>query len=207
MKKIASFAEFAIYLLGCLMTPISRICVHAYTIYLIQHEAHRFKKCGNNFKLKPPIYMSNEKYMEIGNHFRAKPGLRLECIGKYSGKSYTPQLIIGDNVSFNYYCHVGCMNRIVIGSNVMFGSHVLVEDHSHGMTGNLKIPIAKRELSSKGPIIIGDNVWVGDNVCILENVIIGMCSVIGANSVVTHDIPPYSVAVGAPAKVIKTLSH
>ena len=63
----------------------------------------------------------------------------------------------------------------------------------------------KRPLHSKGPIIIEDNVWVGENVCILENVRIGKCSIIGANAVVTHDIPPYSIAVGVPAKVIKKI--
>ena len=67
------------------------------------------------------------------------------------------------------------------------------------------MPVAKRRLHSKGPIIIEDNVWIGENACILENVRIGKCSIIGANAVVTHDIPPYSVAVGVPAKVIKTI--
>ena len=87
----------------------------------------------------------------------------------------------------------------------MIGSHVLIEDHSHGTIQEIETPVAKRNLHSKGPIIIEDNVWIGENVCILENVTIGRCSIIGANAVVTHNIPPYSVAVGAPAKVVKSI--
>lgn len=60
----------------------------------------------------------------------------------------------------------------------------------------------KRRLGCKGPIIIEDNVWLCEGVVVLSGVRIGKSSIIGANSVVTHDIPPYSIAVGIPAKVI-----
>ena len=59
-----------------------------------------------------------------------------------------------------------------------------------------------RQLVSKGEVIIEDNVWIGNNVCILGGVRIGMGSIIGANTVVTKDIPPYSIAAGVPAKII-----
>ena len=59
-----------------------------------------------------------------------------------------------------------------------------------------------RPLISKGCVVIEDNVWLGDNVCVLPGVTIGKGSVIGANSVVTHSIPPYSIAVGTPAKIV-----
>lgn len=90
-----------------------------------------------------------------------------------------PQPIIGNNVSYNYYCHIGCLNKIVIGDNVMLGSRVVIEAHSHGTTDYLNMHVAKRKLHSKGPIIIEDNVWIGENACILENGRIGKCSIIG----------------------------
>ena len=62
-----------------------------------------------------------------------------------------------------------------------------------------------RKLLSKGPIYIGENSWIGENACIMPNVSIGKGCIIGANSVVTHNIPDYSVAVGCPAKVVKTI--
>jgi acetyltransferase-like isoleucine patch superfamily enzyme len=67
------------------------------------------------------------------------------------------------------------------------------------------IPPTQRSLFSKGPVKIGNNVWLGNNVCVMPGVTIGDGAIIGANAVVTHDIPPYSVAGGIPAKVIKQL--
>lgn len=116
-------------------------------------------------------------------------------------------MIIGDGSSLNYYCHIGAIDKIVIGDNVMIGSYVLITDHAHGkMTKeDLDIPVNQRRLFSKGPVIIDDNVWIGEHACIMPGVHIGRCSVIGANAVVTHDVPPYSMVAGCPAKVIKQL--
>mgnify|MGYP002933344774 FL=1 len=100
-------------------------------------------------------------------------------------------------MSCNYRCHIGAVNKIVIGNNVLMGSQVLIIDHAHG-EGNVDMfqaPI-DRKLFSKGPIVIEDNVWIGDGVCILANVTIGCNSIIGANAVITKDIPPYSTVVG-----------
>ena len=63
----------------------------------------------------------------------------------------------------------------------------------------------KRELKEYGPLIIEDNVWIGYKVTIIGGITIGTGAIIGANSVVTKDIPPYSVAAGIPARVIKSL--
>ena len=71
---------------------------------------------------------------------------------------------------------------------------------------NLKLPPLERNLNSIGKIIIGNNVWIGDKVTILANVTIGQGAVIAANSVITKSVPPYSVAAGNPAKIIKTVS-
>lgn len=121
------------------------------------------------------------------------------------GNSYSPSITIGHNVCFNYRCHVGAINKIIIGNNVLIGSQVLITDHSHGelTKEELLISPAKRKLYSKGPVIIGDDVWIGEGACILPNVTIGHNSVIGANSVVTHDIPPFSIVGGNPARIIR----
>ena len=61
--------------------------------------------------------------------------------------------------------------------------------------------------SSKGPTTVGNNVWCGANVVVTSGVKIGERSVIGANSVVTRDIPPFSIAAGAPARVIRQIEY
>lgn len=155
-----------------------------------------------------PNYISGMKYISIGQNFSSLPGLRLECIEDYfEGQHFTPQLIIGDNVSFNYFCHVGCINKIIIGDNVLIGSFVLIIDHSHGSLDMVDIPMINRQLLSKGPVVIEDNVWIGEHACILPGVTVGKGSIIGANAVVTKDVPPYSVVAGVPGKIVKSLSN
>ena len=64
-----------------------------------------------------------------------------------------------------------------------------------------------RSLSAKGPVVIGDNVWIGENVCVLSGVTIGQGCVIAANAVVTKDMPPYSLVAGVPARVVRCLEN
>lgn len=141
----------------------------------------------------------------IGRGFISQPGLKIECIDSYAGKQYHPCLSIGDNVFINSNCHIGCINKIVIGNSVMIGSGVLITDHQHGTLADSDIPVADRELVSKGAVVIEDNVWIGEHVCILSGVTIGEGSIIGANAVVTKSIPAHSLAVGVPATVIESL--
>jgi acetyltransferase-like isoleucine patch superfamily enzyme len=78
----------------------------------------------------------------------------------------------------------------------------MIGDHSHRYE-NVDVPIKMQEATEGRPIRIEQDSWIGANVFILPNVTIGRHSVVGANSVVNRDIPPYSVVVGAPARVIK----
>ena len=94
------------------------------------------------------------------------------------------------------------MNRVEIGRNVLISDRVFIGDSEHGHTCS-DIPISEQYLHSAGPVEIGDGAWIGIGVSILPNVRIGRNCVIGAGSVVTHDIPDFSVAVGVPARVIK----
>lgn len=90
---------------------------------------------------------------------------------------------------------------IKIGNNVRIAPNVMMISANH-VFENPDIPIREQGMEVK-PITIEDDVWVAGRVNIIAGVTIGKGSVIGAGSVVTKDIPPYSVAVGVPAKVIK----
>lgn len=156
--------------------------------------------------LELPFYISGHKNIKIGSLY-SLAGLRMECLDYFAGEVYKPSIIIGENVIMNFRCHIGAINKIVIGNNVLIGSNVLITDHSHGyndISDIIEIPI-KRKLYSKGPVVIDDNVWIGENASILPNVHIGKNSIIGANSVVVKDIPPFSIAAGNPARVIKNI--
>lgn len=169
----------------------------------------QFKKCGDKVLFESSFEVEGAKYISVGNYVRVKPRLHLAAISEHNGISYKPEVIIGDNVSINYDVHIACINRIVIGAGTLLGSKILITDHFHGDTSleNLQIPPSERLLSSKGPIVIGENVWIGEGVAIMPGVTIGNNSIIGANSVVTSDIPEFCVAAGTPAKVVKQYEY
>ena len=155
-----------------------------------------------NGSVKFPFHCHGSKYIKIGHNFHAGVGFRIEAWDSYQDIHYTPEIRIGDNVCLNNNVHIGAINRIFIGDNVLIGSNVLITDHTHGSCkmNDLLTPPVKRKLYSKGPVIVEDDVLIGENVCILSGCTIGKGAVLGAGSVVTCDIPPYSVAVGVPAK-------
>jgi acetyltransferase-like isoleucine patch superfamily enzyme len=115
-----------------------------------------------------------------------------------------PKITIGNNVNINFDCHIGAINEIRIGDNVLIASKVFISDHSHGDVGieQMKIAPLKRPVVSKGPVIINNNVWIGEGASILPNVTIGESAIIGTNAVVTKDVPAFAVVGGVPAKII-----
>lgn len=120
---------------------------------------------------------------------------------------HTPKLIIGKNCCFGSFNHISCAHEIIIGDNLLTGKWVTIVDNNHGTSDFecLQQTPKTRNLFCKGPVKIGDNVWIGDKATILPGVIIGDGSVVAANSVVTHNVPSYCVVAGNPAKIIKKL--
>jgi lipopolysaccharide O-acetyltransferase len=148
----------------------------------------------------------------FGQNFYAGRGLWLDAVTHYRDQKFEPKIIFGDNVSMQDYVHIAATNYVAIGNNVMFASKVYLSDHNHGTyEGNHQsgplIPPFMRNLTSDKSVIIEDNVWIGEMVSIMPGVKIGQGSIIGSNAIVTKSIPPFSIAVGVPAKVIKTFDN
>jgi maltose O-acetyltransferase len=113
---------------------------------------------------------------------------------------YGHHIYCGDNVYFNVNCVVLDCARVTIGSNVLFGPGVQLYAATHPLDA-----VVRRTLEFAKPITIGDDCWFGGGAIVCPGVTIGEGCVIGAGAVVTKDVPPYSLAVGNPARVVKSL--
>lgn len=159
-----------------------------------------------NWNVGPMSIMSGAQFTKIGENFRAGRAFRLEVIDRYENQIFTPSLVIGKNVCVQDFCHIGCIDNIVIGDGTLIASKVFITDHFHGniTSEDLKNVPEKRPLSHK-PVKIGQNVWIGDGACILPGVILGDNVIVGANAVVTHSFEADSIIAGCPAKLIRKL--
>lgn len=161
----------------------------------------------SSFYIGKDYVLIGTDHIFIGNHFYADSNLRLQAWKSYGAQCFNPNITIGKNVSMMENCQISCCSKITIGDGCLFGANVFITDNLHGnnTVEQLSISPLQRPLYVKGEVHIGSNVWIGRNVCIMPGVTIGDGVIIGANTVVTHDIPAYSVAAGVPAKVIKTI--
>lgn len=150
-------------------------------------------------------FIHGMNYMRIGDDSFFGRGIRLTATYRPADREEKPQLVIGNGCNFGERNHITAFNRITIGDNLLTGINVLITDNAHGTFDlqELNTSPIKRKLFSKGPVVIDDNVWIGSNSCIMPGVTIGRGAIIGANAVVTKDVPPYCVATGNPARVVK----
>ena len=154
----------------------------------------------------PATSLMNERFIEIGENTMIGPHVALSA-GMAPGQECLSQPVvrIGDR------CLIGRGSGIVghfsidIGDDVWTGHHVYITDQNHGYD-NVDIPISQQSMPEQ-PVRIGSGSWLGHGTVVLPGADIGEHVVIGANSVVTGSIPSFSVAVGAPARVVKSMSE
>lgn len=154
-----------------------------------------------------PIDIRGKKHIQLGHQMTCGTGCRFEA---YPPNEAGKVLIIGSNVQINDNVHITAVHSVSIGKNALLASRIYISDVQHGdysstspyVQSDPEVIVKDRPLSYKD-VAIEDNVWIGEGVCVMPGVIIGRCSIVGAGSVVTKNIPPYCIAVGNPARVIK----
>lgn len=167
----------------------------------------RFKKeflyFGKNSIVLYPSNIPDKKFIKIGSNTTILQNSRIQVFNRLTGLN--ANITIGDN------CYIGSSLTLLAGANISIGndvlmaSNVLITSENHGMNPESAIPYMDQPLICK-PVFIDDGCWIGEKVSVLSGVHIGKKCIIGTNAVVTKDIPNYSIAVGIPARVVKTFN-
>lgn len=164
------------------------------------------------------ITLHGPQFISVGEKSTIQERVRLLAWEKFNEQKFNPKIIIGKNAVIQKDCFLSSVNKIEIGDNTVITEHTVILDNVHGdfqdnhLTFNEdpNVPdvflknVYTRDLASRGPVIIENDVHVGMFCTILPKTQIGHHSVIAAHSIVAGKIPPYSLVGGNPAKIIMT---
>lgn len=174
----------------------------------------RFGNKPKNLSISKPRSVRNPSRIFFGDDVHLGPGSILKAItatgalmkhpeGKHVEQTFDSKIVIGHRVSATGGLHVAAHSQITIEDDVMLASNVFMADALHGYE-HANLPYKYQGMVNVAPIRIKQGSWIGQNVVIMPGVTIGELAIVGANSVVTSDIPDRCIAVGAPARVIKS---
>lgn len=175
----------------------SRLRTRLFTLLL----SSQFKKFGAGSRIAPPFRFYGLNEMSLGERVMINRDCWIQTISD-PGDAYSPKLVIKSHAGIGMGAQISASRQVVIEEYVLLARNVYISDHAHAFQ-NTDVPIMNQGINSIAPVSIGRNTWLGQNVVVLPGVTIGQHCVIGANSVVNSAIPDFSVAVGAPARVIK----
>lgn len=199
-----------------------RIENYSFAKGLTAEEKALFRHHGPDSRICCPFEAVNPQFITIGNLVSINRDLRISVIRDITHHitfiaDYRPGLetqvsrddylfedngiVVGDRTSIGRFCFITAARRVVIGNAVIISDRVYISDTDHRYE-HPEIPILYQSMTKGGSVYIGDGSWIGVGATIL-NCRIGTHCVIGAHSLVTSDIPDYSVAIGSPARVIK----
>jgi acetyltransferase-like isoleucine patch superfamily enzyme len=162
-------------------------------LYLLIHRTSKekqFRKLSKNMKLGNGVSLNFAQIenLDLGESLNFRNYIHI-WVGKKA------KLKIGNQVFFNNYCSINCLESIEIGENTLFGEGVKIYDHNHQYSYDSgKLEVSHNEFSL-GAVKIGENCWLGSNVVVLKGVTIGDNSIIGAGCVIHKDVPANSVVV------------
>lgn len=176
-----------------------------------------FKKVGRGVIFGRSITVRNPYKIAIGDNVIIDENVMLDAKGLdnegiiikdgvYIGRNSiisckNGDIILNDGVDIGFNCEIYSLSRVEIGENTLMAAYTYVIGGGH-MTTELDTLFKDQKKHGRG-INIGKNVWLGAKSIVMDGCDIGSNTVIGAGAIVTKSIPPYSIAVGIPAEVIK----
>lgn len=182
---------------------------------IAEDDLPRFANNPKNLKIELPRRISDAHLIQIGDNVSIGPGSLLipqtiypTRIMSHPGKNqdvqkFNPRIVIGNRVTSTGMLTVTAMREVTIEDDVMFALNVLIADGMHGFE-NANEPYKYQKMWKISPVVIKRGCWIGQNVVIMPGVTVGELSIVGANSVVTKNIPDRCIAIGAPARIVKT---
>lgn len=160
-----------------------------------------FHSTGAKISVAPPLRFANLSLVQIGARVTIHSNCWIHVVGtKESGNA--PKLVLGNRVCIGMDATISAARRIELGDNVFTARNVYISDHGHEFR-DATIAIADQGIGGIADVYVGADTWIGQNAVILPGTRIGRHCVIGANAVVRGDVPDFSVAVGAPARVVR----
>jgi acetyltransferase-like isoleucine patch superfamily enzyme len=171
-----------------------------------QIRPERFASFGPDSVIVPPAVISCPHRIHIGSKVLIHDRAWFSVYEHYEGHDFEPSLRIGDRVLLSRDTYISCVGQIEIGDDVFSGQGVLIADSYHDYR-DPRTAIRYQPMAEPQPVRIGAGSILNPHVCVMMGVTIGERSFIGAGSVVTRDIPPNSVAVGNPARVVRRYDH
>jgi acetyltransferase-like isoleucine patch superfamily enzyme len=165
--------------------------------------AGAFARFGKRTVLMPPIRLLGEERIALGNGVFIGTDSWLQTLPDGDGQSAA--ISIGDGTSIVGACVISAVRSVRLEEDVLLARNVYISDHMHKYTQTDQ-PILAQGVEKIKPVLIKRGAWLGQNVVVCPGVTIGQGAVIGANSVVTQDVPDFSVAAGAPARVVKPIA-
>lgn len=156
-----------------------------------------------------PIIIKGRKFIDFGKSLTAGYYCRFEVFPNNDDPK--KRLIFGDNIQLNDFVHISAVEHVEIGDGTLMASHIYISDNSHGRysgSENDSSPLTPPDHREYiiAPVVIGKNVWIGEGAMVMPGVTIGDGCVIGAHTLVNKSIPPNSMAVGNPVRIIKEYS-
>ena len=164
-----------------------------------------FAEFGPGCRVSPPFRFANLRQVRLGREVIINRDCWIHVVPK-TGDDQSVKLDIGPYCGIGMGATISAAASIVVEDHVLLARNVYISDHRHTYEG-ISSPIMHQGVGEVAPVFIGRGTWLGQNVVVLPGVTIGEHCVVGANSVVRSSIPAFSVAVGAPARVVRHLNR
>lgn len=159
-----------------------------------------FASFGHDSVIVPPARVTRPDLIEIGDRTIVQEHCWISVVECVEGR--VPRLRIGDRCNLGAQLHIACVGEVEIGDDVLAAARCFIGDTYHGYE-DPTTPVIRQPMAPPEPVRIGDGAFLGIGSVVLMGVTVGEGAYVGAGAVVTADVPPRSVVVGNPARVVK----